>query len=207
MKKLDPKQHKAALMQLIEQKKTIEAIKYIRTHTGTGLKEAKNLYDRILADNNFADEYLFNNSEGYSDITGNKTFSKTNIETIESKTLDLLKSGKKIEAIKYLKESMNTTLKNAKELIDELEVQQNFKPRGTNKKLNTDKTDNKPPDPTAPEYKSSMQTGDKFEDIVFEKNIKREARKRKERSNSGCMLMLIFLTGSSVLLGMLIRFL
>ena len=95
MKKLDPKQHKAALMQLIEQKKTIEAIKYIRTHTGTGLKEAKNLYDRILADNNFADEYLFNNSEGYSDITGNKTFSKTNIETIESKTLDLLKSGKK----------------------------------------------------------------------------------------------------------------
>ena len=202
MKKLDPKQHKAALMQLIEQKKTIEAIKYIRTHTGTGLKEAKNLYNRILADNNFADEYLFNNSEGYSDITGNKTFSKTNIKTIESKTLDLLKSGKKIEAIKYLKESMNTDLKKAKELIDELEVQQNFKPRDTNKKLNTDKTNNKPTDPTAPKYKSSMQTGDKFEDIVFEKNRKRETKRRG--SNSGCMLTLVLFIGSGVLISTLL---
>jgi ribosomal protein L7/L12 len=207
MKKLDPKQHKATLMQLIAKKRTIEAIKYIRTHTGLGLKESKNLYDRILADNNFADEYLFDNSEGYSEITGKKPYSETQLEALETELASLLKSGKKFEAIKYLKEKMNIGLKETKTLIDELEIRQNFDSNNTDENLSSGESNTETDDPTVPKYKSSMQTGDKFEDIVFEKSIKRDAIRRKQRSNSGCMLTLMLLVGSGVLFGMLIRIL
>ena len=59
MKHLTEEQFKHTLRQLIYKNKKIDAIKFIRTYTGFGLKESKDLCDEFIDDLSKLDDYQF----------------------------------------------------------------------------------------------------------------------------------------------------
>ena len=94
------------IAELIRQGKKIEAIKLLRETTGIGLKEAKDEVDRLSAE--LAGQALplrMPNTAG---------------ESVSKEVLELAREGRKIEAIKRLREQTGLGLKEAKEQVEEL---------------------------------------------------------------------------------------
>lgn len=94
---------------LIASGKKIEAIKIVRQATGKGLKEAKNIVESIAANTSPSLSYPYNRAV--------KPFD----DEAKAKIRHLIASGKKIEAIKELREVTGLGLKEAKNLVDAAE--------------------------------------------------------------------------------------
>lgn len=93
------------LRALVQQGRTIEAIKLFREQTGAGLKEAKDIIDAMLAD-----PHLRVPARDASDI--------------EAELLRLLTQGEKIAAIKRYREWTGAGLKDAKDAVEALAARQ-----------------------------------------------------------------------------------
>ena len=93
----DPYQH---IADLIRQGKKIEAIKLLRETTGIGLKEAKDEVERLMA------------GEGPLETQGDRT------DILPEEVIVLARQGKKIEAIKLLRETTGIGLKEAKAQVE-----------------------------------------------------------------------------------------
>ena len=92
------------IAELIRQGKKIEAIKLLRDTTGIGLKEAKEEVERLSAE-----------------LTGQAPsipISHAAGETVSKEVLELARAGRKIEAIKLLREQQGLGLKEAKEKVE-----------------------------------------------------------------------------------------
>jgi ribosomal protein L7/L12 len=95
----------------LQASRKIEAIKLYRTFTGTGLAEAKNAVERIEAE---GFEWLGQPVEASDD--GNSSFAEGRAQIVE-----LLKAGRKIEAIKVYRELTHVDLKQAKDEVEAME--------------------------------------------------------------------------------------
>ena len=99
---------KQEILSIAQQHSKIEAIKWIRDHSDLGLKQAKDYVENLLE--NSIDHSTFQSS----------TDSSTSSSSIPLQEIHLmLQQGRKIEAIKLVKDSSNIGLKEAKDLVDE----------------------------------------------------------------------------------------
>lgn len=104
---------KQEILSLAQQNSKIEAIKWVIDHSDLGLKQAKDYVESLLE-----------NSSGNS---SHFTFQSSTDSSISSSSIPLqeihllLQQGRKIEAIKLVKDSSNIGLKEAKEYIESLE--------------------------------------------------------------------------------------
>ena len=104
---------KQEILSLAQQNSKIEAIKWVIDHSNLGLKQAKDYVESLLE-----------NSSGNS---SHFTFQSSTDSSISSSSIPLqeihllLQQGRKIEAIKLVKDSSNIGLKEAKEYIESLE--------------------------------------------------------------------------------------
>ncbi|HMB92193.1 MAG TPA: ribosomal protein L7/L12 [Rhodothermales bacterium] len=96
------------IAELIQQGNKIEAIKLLRDTTGIGLKEAKNEVDRLSAE--LAGQARSSTRPTTASETGQ----------VPNAVLALAQEGRKIEAIKLLREKTGVSLKEAKERVDAL---------------------------------------------------------------------------------------
>ncbi len=105
----------AEIEQLVREGKKIEAIKLFRGLTGAGLKEAKDVIDRMdRGDVSTAANYAA--TAGPLEITSSTPDHAGQIEKIGR----LLKAGNKIEAIKVYRETFGVGLKEAKDAVEKL---------------------------------------------------------------------------------------
>src|SRR5579863_1103862 len=116
------------ILRLLQAGRKIEAIKLYRTQTGAGLKEAKDAVDRMEADQIYG-------STSYQSMTSQSITSTEEVQSPFQSDLDssspssgwndelrsLIRSGRKISAIKLYREKMNVGLKEAKDVIDGLQ--------------------------------------------------------------------------------------
>ena len=101
---------KQEILSIAQQHSKIEAIKWIRDHSDLGLKQAKDYVENLLE--NSIDHSTFQSS----------TDSSTSSSSIPLQEIHLmLQQGRKIEAIKLVKDSSNIGLKEAKDFVDSLE--------------------------------------------------------------------------------------
>lgn len=91
----------AEVQELLAQDQKIEAIKQVRLETGMGLAEAKSLVDAVLGQADDAD--------------------RGNIKLARSMAEELVRAGRKIEAIKIWREATGSDLKTAKDEIDRMD--------------------------------------------------------------------------------------
>ena len=110
---LDAKlQHPDRLRQLIKETKKIQAIKLYREETGANLQEAKAAVERMAA--------------GTNEPLPQERSAKTGPGLIDPEKLQaLIREGRKIEAIKYIRQQRGVGLKEAKEAVDWLEANLN----------------------------------------------------------------------------------
>ena len=104
---------KQEILSIAQQHSKIEAIKWIRDHSDLGLKQAKDYIESLLE-----------NSIEHSDYSTfqSSTDSSTSSSSIPLQEIHLmLQQGRKIEAIKLVKDSSNIGLKEAKDFVDSLE--------------------------------------------------------------------------------------
>jgi ribosomal protein L7/L12 len=95
------------LLALAREGRTIEAIKRYREQTGAGLKEAKDAIERLVASGSLP----ANEAETVPSHLG---------EVFEGRLLELLRAGRKIEAIKEYRQRTGAGLKDAKESVEAL---------------------------------------------------------------------------------------
>jgi ribosomal protein L7/L12 len=101
---LDP-QTQARLTELVEQGNKIQAIKDLRAATGLGLKEAKDAVDAIAAGHDVSGVLL-----PHRDVPA----------TAEERARELIAQGRRIQAIKLIREETGLGLKEAKNVADGL---------------------------------------------------------------------------------------
>ena len=88
---------------LVDQGRKIEAIKKVMERTGKGLKEAKDYVDSL-------------SQSGSPDIVS----MGISRETLEFEVRDLISRGRRVEAVKKVRELTGMSLKAAKEFVDSL---------------------------------------------------------------------------------------
>ncbi len=111
-----PKDLEERLQLLIGRGQKIAALKELRTATGMGLKEAKDIVDSMASGGSLRNMIS-------SSTTATPAISQitTDISTeAMGKVQDLLRSGKKIEALKAYREASGLSLKEAKDNIDKM---------------------------------------------------------------------------------------
>nr|WP_221441697.1 ribosomal protein L7/L12 [Jiangella mangrovi] len=102
----------AHIQQLVAQGKKIQAIKEVREHTGLGLKEAKDLVDRMEDSATVAALDVPGPADGPA---ADRT------DEVMGQVQALVARGKKIQAIKLLLENApELDLRKAKEIVDRL---------------------------------------------------------------------------------------
>ena len=101
---------KQEILSLAQQRSKIEAIKWVRDHSDLGLKEAKDYVENLLVN-------TVENSN-YSTFQNSTDQSNSSIPLQEIHLL--IQQGRKIEAIKLVKDASNIGLKEAKDFIDSL---------------------------------------------------------------------------------------
>jgi ribosomal protein L7/L12 len=214
-------QFKATLKQLILAQRTVDAIKLIRHYTGMTLQDSKNLYDLLSQNINMLDNYEFEN-QNHEEKAEVKLSKKDLDESTLYEIKKLLAENNKAYAVSYLKEIKNISLENAEEIVmqiedantnvfnftlDEIDNAENKQvtliPQTAKKSLDTGI-------PVIPTLKSSVKHKPKTQSsqqlfsqpIVFAKMEEREKNRRRNRSNSGCMVTLaaIIVFGLSVVL-------
>jgi len=104
-----------AVIDAIKRDEKVTAIKLLRQLKNIGLKEAKELVDQYCAEHDLdAPQYASYESHSRSKMQP----SNMGLE-FEQPVIDAVNRGKKIQAIKILRESRRIGLKEAKELVDE----------------------------------------------------------------------------------------
>ncbi len=91
------------ILELIKRGNKIEAIKMLRGELNIGLKEAKGIVDKIS-----------------SGSTIDNNFIKTKNISVSEKALDFLRKGKKIDAVKVVREEMGLGLKDSKDIVEKV---------------------------------------------------------------------------------------
>ncbi len=99
--------HPDDLLALAREGRKIEAIKLYREQTGAGLKEAKDAIERLVATGRLPENQ---DEPPLADLA----------DEYQSRLLDLLRAGRKIEAIKEYRQRTGTGLKEAKESVEAL---------------------------------------------------------------------------------------
>ncbi len=203
-------QFKATLKQLILAQRTVDAIKLIRHYTGMTLQDSKNLYDLLSQNINMLDSYEFEN-QNHEKQAEVKLSKKDLDESTLYEIKKLLAEDNKAYAVSYLKEIKNISLENAEEIVmqiedsntnvfnftlDEIDNAENKQvtqePQTAKKSLDTGI-------PVIPTLKSTVKHKPKTQasqqlfsqPIVFAKMEEREKNRRRNRSNSGCMVTLV----------------
>lgn len=117
------------IIHLVEGKMKLIAVKTLKDNTNLGLKEAKDLIDLIEANihskdilTNILNQYFNTNinlsSSPIQQASQNSEFgTKVSIDTI----LDLIRQGKKIEAVKLVKDTDGFGLKESKDIVDAIQ--------------------------------------------------------------------------------------
>lgn len=100
---------------LVASGRTIDAIKLYREVTGLGLKEAKDAIDRCADGGSL--EFAEDVAAGKAALDGSAA--------VDGEIRGLLESGRKIEAIKLLRERSRLDLTTAKAIIDSMEADLN----------------------------------------------------------------------------------
>lgn len=200
--------HINILHKYIEENNNLEAVKYIRTIGGTGLKEAKQIFDRFKETGNLP-KNLFIQEQDENSFAEEK--SSAEIELIRQKARDLLRLGRTIEAVKYVKINTGWGLKESKDFIDKILAKERFNPEilaSDQLFLDEEKSDmgRFAIENENSSVKSSNQRGSGFDDITFEKSKNREFSKNRDRDNSGCMVSLFFMALSGAGLGFLLHY-
>ena len=225
MKKLIEEQHKNKLRQLIFDNKNIEAIKYIRNLTGLGLKESKDLCDTFCYDLAKLDDFNLEIKE--EEVITNTVFQNSELSENDLNLVKkLLQLGQKLNAVKYVKKSLNIGLKEAKEIVDALEdgpqktetvifgedesimVETDVENESYIEFGATDEPDSGTETDLTENFfiqkeelvrkKSSRKK--ESQPFTFEKTTERDKKKKRTRSNSGCMLMLTFMFFTSLII-------
>lgn len=171
-------EQRAEILTLLKQGNKIAAIKIFKEATGMGLKESKQFVD-ILAEgiDEIDDEYIekLNNQK--------ISIKDEDVEQDFAEIQKLLLQGKKIEAVKFVKEKGEISLKSAKTIVDKIE---------DNLIIN------------------DLEDFDKKEEIIEQKTEKSSLQKHKsniyskkkpeKKYGGGCMLTLsaIFLIGGGI---------
>lgn len=102
------------LRQLITEKRRIEAVKYVREMTGTGLKEAKDYVDWL--------SYQMRGGEsGSSEVVAKKPMMSLDAAAHDFQVLDWLTQGNKLQAIKRVRELTGIGLREAKDFVEAIE--------------------------------------------------------------------------------------
>ena len=81
----------------------IEAIKMLREKLNIGLKEAKDLVEKITSNNNM-----------------DKNIGEQKNVSVSEKVLDFLREGKKIDCVKVLREETGLGLKDSKDMVEKI---------------------------------------------------------------------------------------
>lgn len=213
MKNLTIKQHKHNIRQLLVNNKKIQAIKYIRDFTELGLKESKDLSEFFLNDLSQLDDFEFENLGNVVIPENDYQQPELTREQLEAKIEFLLDNGNKLKAVKFVKEILNIGLKEAKEMVDLVEYR---KPQPETFVFGEDQSviaeskneeesqmffekveELKPKKRKAPKKRKQKR---EYQSITFGKNVEREKKRSKTRSNSGCMLTLTFVFLSGLLI-------
>lgn len=119
------------IMQLIQENRQVEAIKYIKDHSNMDLNQAKAMLDNLENNSNFAQfsEFLNQSKQNnFSSVQSSQTFS-ININgaqvTFKDQQLqelkDLIQQNRKIEAVKYVKDHSDLGLKEAKDVVEQMQ--------------------------------------------------------------------------------------
>jgi ribosomal protein L7/L12 len=95
------------LLALAREGRTIEAIKRYRAQTGAGLKEAKDAVEVLLA-------------TGRLPIIEGRPAATTAGDEFDNRILELVRTGRKIEAIKEYRQRTGAGLKEAKDAVEAL---------------------------------------------------------------------------------------
>jgi ribosomal protein L7/L12 len=93
---------------LVRSRKLIEAIKLVREDANIGLKEAKDMVDNIGT-----------GAQSSTSVLASTTFGNAHIN-VDDEALRLLEAGEKVEAIKFVREHKQLSLKDAKEYVERL---------------------------------------------------------------------------------------
>ncbi len=99
---------RASLLDLVNNRRKVEAIKMLRAHTGLGLKEAKDYVESLDVAVTPPAPFRVEPAEFVS-------------EEVRDAALALIQAGRKIEAIKMVREHTNWGLKGAKDWVDAVE--------------------------------------------------------------------------------------
>lgn len=110
------------IQRLLQAGRKIEAIKLYRTQTGAGLKEAKDAVDRMEAELRYGTSYpsMTSTHETQSPFQSDLDSSSPSLEW-NDELRNLIRSGRKISAIKLYREKMNVGLKEAKDVVDRMQ--------------------------------------------------------------------------------------
>ncbi len=220
MKKLSENNYRDKIRQLILNNKKIEAIKYLRSLTGLGLKESKELIECFSEDLSQINNLKIESS--VEEVVSEDEYQDTelNEERLYKKIEELIEKGQKLQAVKFAKEVFNIGLKEAKEMVESLQE----KPKSETFVFGEDesqtaelKIEEESPivfekieelkaeieKKTAPKKKNNKKrTSPKdYNPVTFGKSTKRDRKKKKARTNSGCMLMLTFIFFTGLLIG------
>lgn len=119
------------IMQLIQENRQVEAIKYIKDHSNMDLNQAKAMLDNLENNSNFAQFSDFLNhskQNNFSSIQSSQTFSiningaKVTFKDQQLQELkDLIQQNRKIEAVKYVKDHSDLGLKEAKDVVEQMQ--------------------------------------------------------------------------------------
>lgn len=210
--------HIKRLRQLILENKIIEAQEYIRNVTDFNL-EKTNKYIEVLRD----DIFLWNgqvDKNKENEIRIGNELNEKEVKLVKK----LIRIGRKLNAVNYVKKSLDISLKEAKKIVDALEEgpkktetiifgendslmveteieEESFIEFGAADEIDLSENQFKP------SAKTKIKKSKKYiksKPFTFEKIIERDKRKKLRKSNSGCMLMLTFMivTGSIIAAGL-----
>ncbi|MCF6366937.1 MAG: hypothetical protein L3J35_12130 [Bacteroidales bacterium] len=218
MKQQLSEQDKRVIKHHISGNQNIRAIKYIRQITGLSLKDSKDIFDKFYS--NISEIDTFEYEQKGEEITFEDNITENELKTIQLDENEinfihaLLQKGQKIQAVKYVKDKFNYSLKEAKELVDNFDA--NYKEDKEPETLIFENDDSSIMIEFEPEndlYKikeitekeqninSPTLKKPKSKSFTFGKINRRDRERKKMRSNSGCMLMLSFLFIVSLVIG------
>jgi len=100
------------IIRFLVDKQKINGVKYIKETMSLGLKESKDLIEAVDA--------YFLNDQDYTFVLPQPQPIVENNDAVKIKALELVGSGQKLEAIKYVREQLNIGLKEAKDFVDNL---------------------------------------------------------------------------------------
>lgn len=111
---------KQEVERLLRDGQKIHAVKYVHNTFNVSLADAKKLVEAVelemnTAASSYSDTATDSTEESYSTGTGLTPL-------VEMHVTSLLQSGKKIEAVKYVKELLNIGLKESLEIVEEVEL-------------------------------------------------------------------------------------